>query len=297
MAVVHVKEVTDRETSRDKNGNKRYVRTFQVLCDAATDGARIVLEAVGIPAYGDTWEDTLAGDADLDAFVVDKRASQNDRENFQNWTVTVSYAGRTDPVSEPPEVSWATVKYQVAYQEDNDTPAKKVVNSAGDPYEGGLLRDRARLVVTIRKNVLPAAWEGIDPTDYIDTTNELPYLATRFDAPNGVLPGLAKLSDLSADAVWIEDRSDVHFYRRTSKVEIDAYGWTQKVLDAGFNFLMPGGLWGFDKVPIILPAGGRPSSPYPLDGSGAPLGVGGTPVFNTFVPHPSKDWTVIDVEY
>lgn len=303
MGVAHVKEVTDRDQSRDKIGNKRYTRTFQVLCDKQTDGAKVVLEDPDVPDYGDTWVQVESGgavtDTDTDAFVVDKRASQNDRENLQNWTVTVSYAGRADPVREPPEVSWAAVKYQKAIAKDvKNLP---IANKAGDPFEGGLTVDRSRMVLTIRQNVL-----DFDPTDavtYLNTLNELPFLLPRHP-PLGFLAGQCQLVDLSGELVWLEDAAllsesgrTIHYWRRTAKVEVAYPDWTLRPLNAGFNQKLAVPVFGIDKVPIALPAGGRPSSPYPLDASGFMITSIGSATYLAFEGYESKDWTPLNLEY
>ncbi len=284
MAVMECNEITDRSGTKDSVQNKRYTRTFRILTDTTTRGSREVLDHAELPDYGDIWESVgpggIVNDFDEDAFVTEKRVVSNNRDLYHEWIIAVEYVGRGDPTLEPPEVSWASVKFQAAYQKDvND---QFVVNSAGDPYEGGLTRDRTRFTVMIRQNVL--TWNPVQAMEYLDTLNETLFLPIRH--PPGFDPGLAKLSELNADAVWYADLGDIHYWKRQAKIEINLLGWRDKILDAGFNKLV-GGV----RVPIVL-AAGKPSSPVPLDGAGQPLPAGGDPEYITRDPYETKDWVV-----
>lgn len=290
MAVVACNEVTGREGARDKNANKRYTRVFQVLTDAPTDGAKQVIEHPGLPGYGDIWELVTYGgdvlDQDQEAFLVEKRPAQTDPDNLLNWTVYCEYVGRGDPTLEPPEIDWDTQKWQKTTQED--VYGVFVANSAGDPYQDGLTADRSRFTVTIRQNVL--TWDPVDAANYLDTLNEQMFLATAH--PPGFLPALCKLSSLGASAVWYESNAAVHYWRRTAKVEVSLYGWRTRKLDEGFNEVVLG-----ERVPIILPGGGKPASPVPLDGAGARIAPAGTPTYREFDGYPLADWTPLNLEY
>jgi hypothetical protein len=299
VAVAHFREITGRTGGDDKDRNKRYTRTFQILTDTTTDGAKQVLAFVFVPKLGAVWEEVDAAGVvvatDPEAFAVDRRADQTNKDHPCDWLVTVEYAGREDPVSEPPEVSWSCVKYQVQTQRDADDVW--AVNSAGDPYEGGLTRDRSRMVVTIRKNVL--FWDPQAALAYLDTLNEQMFLPVAH--PPGFLPGLCKLSDIGADAVWREKRDSVLYWKRTAKVEIDLYGWQAKILDAGFHEKLdtPVTVFGVavKRRDIMLPGGGKPSSPVPLNGAGKKLAHDGTPVFNQFSPYELADWSLLNIDY
>lgn len=293
MAVVHCEEVHGRSVEQDINGNKRYAKTFQLVTDDPTDGAKAVHDFPGLPAYGQVHPE------DANAFVVAKRPRHDDSGHPANWFCAVEYAGRDDPVSEPPEVSWSVTKYQKAVQRDvNDVP---FVNSAGDPFESGATVDRTRFVLMIRRNVM--TWDPTTSEGYIDSLNQGVFLAERH--PPGFAAGTCKLSDLGADAVWLEDRSDIHFWRVTAKIEVNTEGWQTVVLDAGMhelvtNSVVIGGI-PVDvtyKKAILLWGGNHAVSPQPLDGEGHALNPGDAPVYlPPFEFYETKDWTGLDLEY
>lgn len=295
MAVVHVKEVTNRDTSRDVNSRKRYTRTFQVLTDTTTDGAKQVLEDPLIPAYGDTWEEVDAGavvtDTDTDAFCVEKRATQNDADNFQNWMVTCEYVGVGDPTLEPAQVSFSNDRYQETTQRDVEDEWFR--NSAEDFYESGFTRDRTRLVLHLVKNVL--SFDPLNALQYVDTLNELPSFVARF--PPGFAAQLCKLDSLTAEAVWYPDNSDIQYWRRTAQISIDARGWEVNVLDAGFHAIVTVPVIGNARGKIIMPDGSTPSVPQPLNGTGGRLPVGGNPQYRTFIKYRAVDWTPLNLDF
>lgn len=287
MAVAECREIVGREAAEDKVKNKRYTRTFRVLCDLPTDGAGIVLAYPGLPQRGDVWQsldaDGIVTDVDLDAFCVDRRARSDNADWPGEWLVSCEYVGRGDPTLEPPRISVAGARYQVAVQKDAvDTP---IVNSAGDPFEGGLTRDKTRPTITIVQNVLSFS---VTDLELVDTLNSLPELSSVLFP--GLAAGTGKIADVSAEAVWLEDLSAIHFWTRTVRIEVNSEGWLPtRVLDAGFNKL--GTVLGVPaRIPIVLP-GGRPSSPVPLDGAGGVLTTGADPEYREFLMYPMADWT------
>lgn len=295
MAVVHCKQIGFRDLSQDILERKRYQTTYQVLTSDPTDGAGVVLAFAGLPAYG-AWFEVLnalgaVSDLDVDAYLTSKKATQSDPDNFQNWTVTCEYVGRGDPTLEPAKVTIGRVKYQEAMQVD--ALNQFVVNTAGDPYESGVLRDRSRRTITITKNVLTCDPVGDD--DFTDTVNAFTFLASRF-AP-GWAPGTCKIDDISYEAVWLEDLSDIHYYVRTVKIEAKKDGWTVKKISAGFQFKPPAPVAGFERLPLILPGGIKPSTPQLLDEDGMPLAPGSDPFIQEFTPYEAVDWAPLALDF
>jgi hypothetical protein len=297
MAVVHIKEVTGRDGERDMPSNVRYVRVFQLLTDDPTTGAKEVRDHPLLPEYGDPWEVYKLGvliDTDLDARCVEKVAVQTDGENHQNWTVTCRYVGVGDPTLEPPKVNWTSEKWQET--SNRDFNGTLVANSAGEPFESGLTRDRTRGVIIIERNVL--TWDPLLIEEYRDTTNLFPYLAARH--PPGFPTGTCKLESSDATAVFYPnypDTTDVHYYRRTDKVVIDRNTWNAVMLDQGFKELLAAG--GVDKLfEITDEHGQRIATPALLDGTGLQKAAGDPPVYlPPFVRYELKDWTDVVLEY
>jgi len=296
MAVVHCKEITGRDGSDDRLANKRYTRKFQVLCDSPTDGAAIVLAHDEIPEIGETWESVNSAggvtDIDLDVFVVDRKASSDSKDLYHEWIVTVSYAGRGDPLLEPPDVWISSSRYQVAIQKDVNN--KFVRNSAGDPFGDGILRDASRFQVVIEQNVL--TYDILEVAGFIDSVNE--QLAFFNSNPPGLDPGTCKLSSMNAHAIWLEDLSEVHYWRRTAAIEVNLDGWGAKILDSGFRRKHPGGWLGPIFADTRGGAGGKISAPVLLDGEGGLLPMSGAdPVYIEFQLYPFRDWTYLNLEW
>lgn len=292
MAVAECHEIVGREGSEDKITNKRYVRTFRILCDLPTDGAGEVLACPDLPQRGDVWEavdaEGTVTDTDFDAFCVERRVSSSDPNWPGLWVVVCNYAGKGDPTLEPPRVVWSTVKFQKTFQKDVNN--KRYATTLGEPFEGGRMRDATRFTLVIKRNVL--TWDPIEALDFIDSVNQYAYLTTRH--PPGFDPGTCKLSDLSADAVWLEDNSDIHYYEWTARIEFCKDGWDTKILNAGYEVKNPSSPTG--RSPFVNEAGRSPV-PVPLTESGDPLPSGAEPYYIPFVEYLPANWGSLDLEF
>lgn len=297
MAVVHVKEITGRDSEEDMQSNKKDVRVFQALTSDPTDGAKLVLAHPDIPAVGDPWETYKNGvmtAQDLDTRCVLRTAVQSDGENHQNWVVTCRYMGVGNPTLEPPKVSWSEDNWQETSNVDfNGNP---VVNSAGEFFESGLTRDRTRGVVIIEQNVLD--FDPIEAEQYRDTVNLENFLSARH--PPGFPAGQCKIMSISAVPVFYPNypqTTAIHYWRRTVKVAIDRNGWSPAYVDAGFCERVAIG--GVDELLPIIAKNGQPATtPQLLDGAGIALPPGSAPIFtNPFQRYEFKDWSALNIEY
>lgn len=304
MAVIHCKEVSGRSGSGDLDTNHRYTRAWQVITDDPQDGAKTVIDHPGIPDYGDVyrvmrWDPVLevftadVVEEDVNAVVVSKRVTHDDPDNPNNWRVEVEYAGVDDPTAQPAEVEFEGVIYAESYIEDTD--GKKVENSAGDPFESGLVRDQTRFVLTIAQNVLDGDWDPIAAEQYKDTLNEDPFLVGYFlTSPGGFPPGTCKLSRIGALRIRRSD-NQTFYWRRRVVIDIDSRGWTQKVRDAGFHELGP--VTG-KRRKIYTGPGEAASTPQLLNGEGARLQPGDpVPDPLEFKPYRTKEWAALQLEY
>lgn len=254
MAILECHEVTGRTGEARVTTTRRYTRVFQVLTSGSTDGAQSVRDwpgqaspfILGIPDYGDTWESLATNeisilDEDLEAFCVEKRAEQHDDNNLSNWTVSCEYVGVEDPTFEPPKINLTGEKYQETSQFDY-TPLTPllVANSAGDPYEHGITRDRHRRIILIERSVL--TYNPVADDAFIDTVNSDVFLADRY--PPGFAVGTCKIDELDAEAVYYENYNpsnpldQIHYYRQKVKISIDPNGWNAIYLDAGYHQLV-----------------------------------------------------------
>lgn len=299
MAVVHCKEVTGRGADQTKKSVRRYTRIFQILTSSGTDGSKTVLAHPELPALGDAWEEVTNGvqtDLDPSARCVEKRATQTDGENHQNWMVYCEYTGLFDPLLEPPDVDWGGEKYQESTRKD--IAGRLYANAAGDPYESGLIRDRNRRVLTIRRNVL--TWNPVEEDQYVDTLNELAFLVGRH--PPGFAARLCKIDEISAVPVFFEhypDDVDPHYYRKTVKVSIDRRGWDDAPLNYGRRALLFNDILGIFEPVKIPDRGGATGGPILLAATGVKLAAGAAETYidPPFKKYETKDWTPLALEY
>lgn len=296
--IAHCKEVYNRAGEIEQNTRKRYTRTFQLLTPTPQHGASEVRECPLLPAMGDRWERKDSAGAviefDEDSRLVQKVATQNDPDNLQNWTVNCEYVGMGDPTAEPPDVQWGGDTYQEVT--NRDARGELVCNSAGDPYEQGMTRDRHRRTLTITRNVL--TWDPTVKNEFEDTLNLLPILVAEHSP--GIGAELAKIDEIGAVAVFWEHYPIVRvpkYWRETIKISIDYRGWEADYLDAGLNELVVKD--GNDvRVQMRDPKTGQPYTTVQLlDGDGHRLPVGNAPVYRTFIRYETKDWGPLNIGY
>jgi hypothetical protein len=312
--VVQCQEVSERTGGRDQNSNRVYTRDFQIITSDATAGSGTVLDYIqenvanfsdintGEPAsvYEEEDETGALVYTDVNSVCVDIKCRQNDKDNLQNWFVTVFYVGIDDPTLEPAEIDSGDLKYQEAMVTDLDVPSVPCVNSAGDPLQSGIMRDRTRLTLTVIKNIPWEAWDPVEAAGFIDTLNDYLFGLTWF--PNGFPVGTVKLTSLTAKRIQRTDQ--LSFYgKRRAFFEIDlsepvpgGIPWNAYVRDCGFQYLDSDG----NKQKIMFFGSGLiPSTPQLLDGNGHILPPGGTPVVypsGGFIRYEQADWTSLNLE-
>jgi len=307
--IAHCQEVYNRAGEIEQNTRKRYTRTFQILTPTPQHGATEVRDCPLLPAMGSRWERKDGAGAviefDEDSRLVQKVATQNDADNLQNWTVNCEYVGLGDPTAEPPDVQWGGDKWQETTNQD--VTGRLYCNSAGDPYEGGLTRDRTRRTLTITRNVL--TWDPRVKDEYTDTVNETALLVA--EHPPGFPAGTAKIDTIDAVAVFWEHYPIIRtpkYWRETIKISIDYRDWeSSQPLDAGFRHLVLEGVPPDEvlrRVRIIDRVGSMGAGPSLLDGEGGLLPVGGAPVFAgdkaefpPFQRYETKDWGPLNIGY
>jgi hypothetical protein len=301
MAVAFIKEITGRSGSKDVDTNVRKRRTWIVRTDRPQDGADVVLAAspVAFNAAYQYTDDSVVPDVvrtDPQAVCVDIQVSQDNANDPQDWRLVAEYAGVDDPVSQPAEVDYSPTRYQKSLVTDlDDFP---VVNTAGDPFDGGITVDRTRFTLTISKPVL--TWDPVAAMEYQDSVNLGTFLAAVH--PPGFAPGTCKLT-LSAKRVRRAGTSSF-YWLRTAVIDIDKEGWRVKVRNAGMNELYYGGEGGellLGKGPIFLAAGQQATTPQLLNADGEYIGhiAPGDPVPDPleFRGYESKSWGALGLEY
>lgn len=161
MAVSSVNEIWDGRSASDNASLERnYTRVFRVICDDANDDRTVISPFVPQPR--------ASHPNDAGAIVSDRSFEQ--QEDRLIWLVTVNYSSRQElpaqqggggggaeasenPLARVPEWAFSTETYQVALEYDFHSTPRLIANSAGDPFDPPVVVNRARLVVTHKKNV------------------------------------------------------------------------------------------------------------------------------------------------
>ena len=248
MTITYVGEMHAPATN-DK-GSRSYTRSFRLKTTAKTERAFHVGSHASLPAIGEVHPDDSA--AWCATLTVDPS------EPWKGWTVTAEYSTERqlaeNPTSDPAVITWGSEQFQ--------RPAifsyagTAICNSAGDPFDPPNMMDDSRRVVTISKN-LAAVPSWI--LTYQDAVNSDVF------SVDGVSVGIGLAKMQSVIVSERQTRNGTAFRTVTFTIHLQKDGWLLEPLDAGFRELA-----GATRV-NILNSGDfeRPSSPVPLDGSGA----------------------------
>ena len=162
----------------------RLLAGYQITCPPTTTPAEVSL-LPGVPRVGDEYEDN----PDL---LVTNRDFQ--RVGPIYWVAIVTYEGDF-PKFACPEIEWRSVTSTEAIDEDFD--GNPIVTANGEPLEG-VTKEISDAVQTIRRQYLTINIPAIH--QYIDSVNS--------DTFSGFGPGIARLTDYSAKAVWGDEVID-----------------------------------------------------------------------------------------
>jgi hypothetical protein len=201
-------------------------RVFTVRSDDPTDGPEVAAFASGIPRIGEPWE----YDSSLFVSRVETSEYQNDSLTFLvsvYYIQSIPYTGDpdeiiVDPTQRPSIISWAYNRERVQIGETVDDPPKPIVNLAGEMFDPPVERDKARLVMSVQKNLAsfsPELWAS-----YIDTINESEW---RGFAANTML-----LSGMTAQTVY---EGDFFYWQVSAEFSHNNDGWQPKLLEQGFR--------------------------------------------------------------
>ncbi len=155
------------------DGRRGYRATLRVRVDRPYATARDVMLSDLTPKLGDVyfgWSVTTdsysyqpnASPADPLAALV-HAAPRKLADDPLSFDLDLAYEGEGSPLASIPEVEYGATAYQeFAVQ---DVAGKAIVNSAGDPFDGGEAVDRDRGSLTITRTI---PWEAWDP-DFVET--------------------------------------------------------------------------------------------------------------------------------
>jgi hypothetical protein len=160
---------------------------------------------------------------------------------------------------------------------DQDSAQQPVLNSAGDPFVPGLVRDAPRLLMTIQQN--EQTWNGALSLQYGNKINSNTW--------QGAAPRTVKIQSVGATLLW--DKTWGKYYKTNWEFAWCPATWDRKVLDAGY-YELKGDLDGDSNITQnhspILDAQGMPITvPQPLNSDGTKMSQGGSPHWITFKPY------------
>ncbi len=279
MAVVSANVVT-----ASGGDNVGYTTTFEtiwvVIVDDEQDGPVTVLDAVGLPAIGDTF--AYGNDVNQYAIVSSRTASLKEAQNSRwVWTVKVTYSKGegsgnqlggeiSGEVAVDAPAKWsgnmiATDRPLKAYAERYSSESTSSIssnltfakNTAGESFSPPIMKPEYQAQFTVQKN-LPE----LDLTTWRILTG-------RVNA--GVIWGFPVKNVMLTNVSWsVEFDSQFQAFYPVTFTFLLAPGSVVdgvhkiEALNAGFNQLVGGEL-----TPIIIKGGKRPAEPWPLKWDGS----------------------------
>ncbi len=304
MAVVKVIEIWKGQAAVNTSDGGIRTRVFDVYFDSGTAAnarAAAALTAsaggVSVPNYGDQHAVATA------LYVREKSASETGSPLIFRVTVTYrniekfrerkSVDAAVDPTSRDPEISYSFADEEVPI--DHDISGNAIVNSAGETPDPPITKTVSDLVITITKN--EATYSPATAMSYKNKLNS--------DTFMGFAAGLVKCDDYSGEKMVNESSGGVYwktlkqFRVRYAAVGGVNKGWKKRLLDQGFR--ETDGTDGDGKPkykPILAEADSGEkvpvSEPVLLNGSGAKLASGGTPVWIEYDVYESTSFTGLD---
>lgn len=262
-------------SANNTRGIRTYTDTYSVEVTSQSDTAYTAGSASGLPLVGQVHpDDFTAWCTSLDVQLVG---------GWKWYTVTANYSSEFElsenPLFEPAQITWDFEQFQRPALADRSGDA--VLNSAGDYYDPPAMRDDSRPIVSVTKNL------SVVPTwilNYQDAIN-----SSAFTVDGIVVAAeLAKMNRVGISTV--QNRNGIQFRTVTMEIHLQRDGWALSLLDAGYRKKS-----GTTRVIILSDDGTEPSTPIPLDGSGALLS-NPTPtnaVFNSYDVYYTADFNAL----
>jgi hypothetical protein len=261
----------------DANGFANYTSTYELHTDARTDGPALVRQYPGLHQVGSTYS-TPHGDVDGSATAIARDFTYRDiDETAKLWRAVIQYTNNPGqlpkrdpedppqlPWDEPPKISTHAVKDKEAFLLDMD--GYIIASSAGEPYDPVQERDRTNYILRIERNLLFA-----DPAlnaAYRDAVNRDPVFGCDQYTVKVETPG-------ALEQLWF---GTIPYFHEIWEFAINADGWRLKLYDYGMYRKVGSGATA--KLELIRDLHGAPlTAPRLLNGSGAVLPIGDSPVY------------------
>jgi hypothetical protein len=229
------------------------------------------------PVAGDPWFEEDTG-----AFARSINCEQVDESGFQ-WLVRVEYGPQSydvekkeDPTEEEPSVEWDFDPHEeIADLDRNGDP---IVNTAGDPFDPAVMRDRTDPVLTVTVNVA-------DPFDFETAYNFCD--SVNDDVFFGAPARYVKIKSIKARRQ--RAASGVRYWQITYVFAFNRKTWDKVILNQGRREKISG------QRRLILIDNAPASDPVPLDATGQKLAPGDAPVFLTFELYTPQDFSAFEI--
>lgn len=281
MAIVSVNEVwMGRQGEIAEKGERTYSRAFRVITSGTTIEAAEVLLATGIPRRYDVY---ASQNGDIDTTAYCHRVSARQEDDPVVWMVEAQYSTKVEqedkadehPLQRAAEIEWGSNKFTRPLERAND--GSPVRNSAGDAFDPPPEIEDVRLTLKIARNQVDFSPDVI--VIYEGAVND--------DLWFGFLPGEVRCTGIGAKSAH---EKGISFWQVTYSFEMrinflsrDNTAWAFKILDQGFTEVVSG-----ERKRILDKFGAPVQNAAMLDGAGAKLAIGGTPVFRTFYAYANQ---------
>lgn len=303
MAVTKVVEIWKGQSATNSNDGAVRVRTFAVYFDTGTPASERAAAAltasaggVSIPSYG------AQHNVATTLYVRDKSSAETNSPLI--FTVSVNYRNidrfrekravddAVNPLNRDVDISYSFADEEV--QIDHDIDGYAITNSAGETPDPPITKTVSDLVIRIVKN--QSSYSATTAMNYKNKINSGSFM--------GFAAGLVKCIDYSA--VKMYDDSYGSYWQVTKEFQVRLAtvnginkGWKRRLLDQGFRETDGTDDAGKPKYKAITAADDEGklipvSEPVLLNGSGAKLADGGTPVWLEYDVYESTSFSGLD---
>lgn len=256
MAVteVHLAHIEAEETAVAR----RYTETWVVRCNAVENG-KTILDASGLPQYGDSYS------GDSQATVVNRRPVL-DAKSPRVWSVTILYDTSSDgsvetgdPITDPPDVVWDWQESTKPLVRDLNNV--KVVNTAGERFDPPIVQPEFIGVLRYVRN--ERTFDIAQAKLYANVVNS--------DVFWGYSPGLCLMRPWKAE---YSRRNNLAFVKITREILFKDTKWDEPIESFGFNeSYVDGGTTKLKRIKLPYPNGEDCVNPAPLNAAGAYAGA------------------------
>jgi hypothetical protein len=278
MTIIYCKELAQEQLDHEtveKGTTREYDRYFLCISDGSGGATSPDRPQDALNAVSSTYS-VVRGSAypgDSTSYCKNIKCARQEEDGL-SFFVTLHYgqwpygSPTSSPFDQPAQ--WGITGRTFQQIVDCDYQGQKVLNSAGDPFLPGLVKDMDRAIITITQN-----------DDFFNPSEEITYAnCINSNSYLGLPAYTLKLPFIQMQARW--DAQYGWVYNKTWQFEYNAgsnsNGWKDYVLDAG--------LYELDtttgKRKPIMVSNSPAQTPQLLDGSGHAAAAGADPQYKTF---------------